>query len=118
MKYQPPYGISDPDAPYIAGDPTIARQGSILPPEAAEYPRREIVHVIEKNNLAPSDDDLFQLTRATRSGWVNWCIDTGSITVISVALDPPLTMYRAGLPLRVLIKNNNTGPTVINVNGL
>ena len=85
---------------------------------AAEYPQREIVHLIEKNNYAPSDSDLYQLTRATRSGWTNWVIDTGSENQLSVALDPPLTMYRQGLPLRVLIKQNNSGPTVIRVNGL
>lgn len=118
MKYQPPYGISDPDANYIAGDPSIARQGSILPPGAAEYPQREIVHMIEKNNISPSDNDLFQLTRATRSGWINFAIDTGSQNALSVAIDPPLTMYRQGLPLRVLVKSNNSGPTTINVNGL
>lgn len=118
MKYQQPYGVSDPDAPYINGDPSIARQGSILPAGAAEYPQREIVHVIEKNNIAPSDSDLYQLTRAQRSQWVNWCIDTGSVNSLSVALDPPLTAYRQGLPLRVAVKTNNTGPTTINVNGL
>lgn len=118
MKYQPPYGVSDPDAPYINGDPSIARQGSILPAGAAEFPQREIVHFIEKNNVSPTDDDLFQLVRAGRSGWMNWVIDTGSTNNMSVALDPPLTMYRQGLVLRVLVKNNNTGPTSINVNGL
>ncbi|HEY7418974.1 MAG TPA: hypothetical protein VH593_27585, partial [Ktedonobacteraceae bacterium] len=118
MKYQPPWGVSDPDAPYVNGDPSIARQGSILPAGAAEYPQREIVHIIEKNNIAPNDADLFQMTRAVRSGWINFCIDTGSVNNISVALDPPLSNYRQGLPLRVLIKNNNTGPTVINVNGV
>jgi len=118
MKYQPPYGVSDPDAPYQNGDPSIAKQGSILPAAAAEFPQREIVHVIEKNNIAPNDNDLFQLTRATRAQWVNFCVDTGSQNAMSVALDPPLTMYRQGLPLRVLVKNNNSGPTTINVNGL
>lgn len=49
---------------------------------------------------------------------MNWCIDTGAINALSVQLDPPLTMYREGLPLRVLVKNNNTGSTTINVNSL
>jgi len=118
MKYQPPYGISDPDAPYVNGDPSIARQGSILPAAAAEFPQREIVHVIEKSNIAPNDNDLYQLTRGVRSQWVNWVEDTGSANTLSVALDPPLTMYRQGLPLRVLAKQSNTGRTTINVNGL
>ena len=53
MKYVQPYGISDADAPYINGDPSIARQGSIPPAAAFEHPMREIVAVIQKNGLAP-----------------------------------------------------------------
>src|SRR5215831_8107290 len=105
MKYQPPYGISDPNAAYINGDPSIARQGSILPAAAAEYPQREIVNFINSSNITPSDNDLFQLTRSSRAQWVNFCADTGSANALSVALTPPLTAYRQGLPLRVLVSN-------------
>jgi hypothetical protein len=118
MKYQPPYGAPGVDDPYINGDPSIARQGSILPAAAAEYPQREIVNFIENSNIAPSDNDLEQLTKATRSQFVNFCIDTGSINNLSVALEPSLGAYKQGVPLRVLVKNNNTGPTTINVNSL
>ena len=120
MKYQNPYGVTEPveDASYVNGDPSIARQGSIIPAAAVEFPQREIVNFIEASALVPSDNDLLQLTRATRRQWVNWCEDTGSANNLSVALDPPLTQYRQGLPLRVLVKTNNTGPTTINVNGL
>ena len=58
MKYVQPYGISDADAPYINGDPSIARQGSIPPAAAFEHPMREIVAVIQKNGLAPDTLDL------------------------------------------------------------
>ena len=34
MKYNPPYGITDPDGPYINGDPSIGRAGSIPPAES------------------------------------------------------------------------------------
>ena len=34
MKYVQPYGIADEDAPYINGDPSQGRMGSI-PPAAA-----------------------------------------------------------------------------------
>ena len=118
MKYQPPYGVSDADAPYVNGDPSIARRGSILPAAAAEFPQREIVNFIENSDQIPSDGDLEQLTRGIRNQWVNFCVDTGSANNLSVALIPPLTAYKQGTPLRVLVKNNNTGPTTINVNSL
>ena len=41
MKYNQPYGITDPEAPYINGDPSIGRQGSIIPAAAVEFPQRE-----------------------------------------------------------------------------
>lgn len=118
MQYNPPYGISDPNAPYINGDPSIARQGSILPAEAAEFPQREIVNLIGYNNLTPSNNDLEQLTEAARRQFVNFCVDSGAANALSVALVPALTAYQQGLPLRVLVSNNNTGPSTINVNSL
>ena len=118
MKYQPPHGEVDAEAPYINGDPSIARKGSILPAGAAEYPQREIVNFIENSNQIPTDGDLEQLTRGIRNQWVNFCVDTGAVNNLSVALTPALQAYRQGLPLRVLVKNNNTGPSTINVNSL
>jgi hypothetical protein len=120
VKYQNPYGVSDPveDAPYINGDPSIARQGSIVPAAAVENPQREIVNFVKSSAMVPTDADLFQLTRAARHQWVNFCVDTGSANALSVALTPPLTAYAQGVPLRVLVKTTNTGPTTINVNGL
>ena len=58
MKYVQPYGISDPEAPYINGDPSQARMGSIPPAEAFEHPMRELVAVIDYSKLVPNGDDL------------------------------------------------------------
>jgi len=118
MLYNPPYGVSNPDAPYVNGDPSIAQQGSILPAEAAEFPQREIVSVIANSNYIPTNNDLQQLTRAVRSQFLNFCVDNGAANALSVALTPPLTQYRQGFPLRVLVANDNTGPATINVNSL
>jgi hypothetical protein len=118
VKYNPPFGIDDPNAPYINGDPTIAREGSIPPAESIEYPQREIVNFIAKSSFIPSNGDLTQLTRATRSQYVNYCVDTGSVNALSVALDPMLQGYLQGLILRVKVGSTNTGPVTINVNGL
>jgi hypothetical protein len=118
MQYQPPYGAPGADDPYVNGDPSIARQGSIIPAAAVEFPQREVVALISRSNMTPTDDDLEQLTAATRSQFVNFCVDTGSANNLSVALAPPLLAYKQGLPLRVLVANANTGPCTINVNGL
>jgi hypothetical protein len=118
MKYHPPFGVTDEDAPYINGDPTIAQEGSIPPAESIEYPQREIVNFIVKSDFTPTDGDLTQLTRAARSQYVNFCVDSGAVNALSVALDPPLQGYKQGLILRVKVANTNTGATTINVNAL
>src|SRR5262245_13708518 len=113
MKYVQPYGITDPDAPYINGDPSIGRQGSIPPAAAFEHPMREIVNVISKNLLTPTDTDLSQMLKATRSQRANFAEDTGSVNTLSVAFDPPLGSYSLGLPLRVRVHDTCTGPSTI-----
>lgn len=113
MKYVPPYGISDPDAPYINGDPSQARQGSIPPAAAFEHPQRELVNVVTDSFLVPSDTDLEQVAKGIRSQRMNFVDDTGSINNLSVAFDPPLGGYSIGFPLRVKILNTNTGPSTI-----
>lgn len=114
MKYVQPYGISDPDAHYINGDPSIARQGSIPPADAFEHPMREIDAVIKKSMIVASAADLQQMAKAIRSQRMNYAADTGSVNNISVAFDPPLTAYTVGLPLRILVLSTNTGATTIN----
>jgi hypothetical protein len=113
VKYNQPYGNSDPNAGYINGQPDIARKGSIIPAEGVEYPQREIVALISNSNLIPDNADLVQLTKAARSQRVNWCVDSGAANLLSVALVPPLTEYTPGLPLRVLVQNTNTAPATI-----
>jgi hypothetical protein len=116
MKYQAPYGVEDPDAPYINGNPSIGVQGSIPPAAAFEQPLRELDNFIEKSGFTPTDDDLMQIIRSVRRQFVNFAIDTGPTNALSVSLDPPLEQYYAGMPLRVMVGHNNTGPATINVN--
>ena len=67
MRYHQPYGVTDENAPYINGDPSIARQGSIIPAEAVEFPQREAVALIEGAKLTPDDANLSQMLYAVRS---------------------------------------------------
>jgi len=113
VKYVQPWGISDPDASYVNGDPSIARQGSIPPAAAFEHPMRELVGVITKSKFVPDSGDLLQVSKGVRSQFMNYCIDTGSVNTLSVALDPPVGAYSFGLPLRVRIANTNTGASTI-----
>ncbi|MCA1452826.1 hypothetical protein I6F35_06275 [Bradyrhizobium sp. BRP22] len=80
MKYNQPYGLPDEtilyDTPYINGDPSIGRAGSIPPGAGIEYDQREIVAVIQwaydhgyydyaaQLCQAPSNADLTQLLKA------------------------------------------------------
>ena len=119
MKYVPPYGReSEGDAAhYINGNPAEAREGSIPPAAVFENPQRELITLITKSVMTPDDADLLQVMKATRSQRVNYAEDTGSINTLSVAFDPPIASYTIGLPLRVRIKNTNTGPATIDAGG-
>jgi hypothetical protein len=115
LKYQPPWG-TDPNgnAPYINGNPAEGVGGSIPPAAVFEYPQRELLGVIEKSGIVPSDGDLLQLAKSIRSQALNYAIDTGVADALLVAYDPPITAYTAGLTLHVRVRATNNGPTSIN----
>jgi hypothetical protein len=117
MRYVQPYGVSDPDAPYVNGDPTIGREGSIPPAAAIEHPMREVVAVIAKSGIRPNEEHLEQLAEGVRSQFLNFAEDTGTPDNLRVAYDPPITEYTRGLVLRVRVRHNNTGPCNINAGG-
>jgi hypothetical protein len=76
MKYNQPFGISDPEAAYVNGNPSTGVMGSIPPAASVEYDQREIIAVIKYafdkglidfNNVpcaAPTNADLTQLLKA------------------------------------------------------
>jgi hypothetical protein len=117
MKYVPPFGVSDAEAPYINGDPTIGRQGSIPPAAVFENPQREIISVISNSHIVPSDADLQQQARAIRSQRMNYHeaeqVANPNDIVISVD-NPPLGAYTRGLIFRVRMRNTNTDACRLN----
>lgn len=113
MKYIQPYGIDDANAPYINGDPSIGRAGSIPPAAAFEHPMRELVHMIEKSGLGPTDLDLYQLLKAVRTQRVNFAIDVGITNALACAFDPPLEAYNNGFVVRIKVAHPNSGPATI-----
>lgn len=113
MKYVQPFGVSDPNASYVNGDPSQARKGSIPPAAVFENPQREVVAVISKSQFVPDDADLLQLTKSVRSQFINFAEDTGSQNTLSCAFDPPIGAYSVGLPIRVRVHLSNSGACTI-----
>jgi hypothetical protein len=120
MKYNQPYGVSDPNAAYINGDPSIGQAGSIPPAASIEFDQREIVNFIIKALLTPDNADLFQLAKAAQTQRVNWAVDSGTANAMVITLDPAPLALTVGLPVHVIkggSPNTTTTPTV-NINGL
>jgi hypothetical protein len=109
MKYNPPYGVSDPNAGYVNGDPSVGRAGSIPPAESIEYPQREIVSVIADVGLSsPNNNDLAQMSAATRFMRPQLVGDVGTANHIKITLAPTTPVWQVPLTFFVVIGANNT----------
>lgn len=118
MKYVQPYGVSDPNASYINGNPSTGQMGSIPPAMSIENPQREIVNAITHAGLNPVDADLTQLTKAIQSGGITYAADTGSTNLLAAQLTLTPDLYYPGMTIRIRVANTNTGPASLNLNGL
>ena len=117
MQYNPPYG-KEADTSYIDGNPPFGVEGSIIPALAIELTQREIVNLILKSQLAPTNADTTQLSRSVQVDRVNWAIDTGTLNHIVVTLDPAPASLVEGLKVWTLIKFTNTGACDVTCNGI
>src|SRR3954447_20644484 len=93
MKDNQPYGVSDPNAAYINGDPSTGTAGSIPPAASIEYPQREIVNLIADASLTPANTDLHQLSKAIQSTLLWSDDDAGTASQIQVTQTPAPTAY-------------------------
>ncbi len=121
MKYHQPYGILDTNAPYINGDPSIGRQGSIPPAESIEYPQREIVSSIQNANLVPTDASLAQLWQSTQiNPWLTHVAHdySGTANLIIADIEPPPTSLFFGMQVRIRVASTCSGPSQLNLNSL
>jgi hypothetical protein len=118
MKYEQPYGVSDPNAAYINGNPSTGTMGSIPPAASIENPQREIVNFITDSGIAPSDADLHQLAKSVQNGKVNYSADSGPANLILVTVTPAVTALTVGLRFIVKVANANSSAVVVSVNGL
>jgi hypothetical protein len=126
MRYQQPYGVSDPNAPYINGDPSIGRRGSIPPAAAFEEPMREIINVITGAGLTPNGGtdgnaggDLQQLWEALQiAPWIQeFAVDTGTANNYAATLAPMPPHLYSGMVVRIKIAHDNTGACTLNLLG-
>ncbi|MDD1499816.1 hypothetical protein PVA19_15445 [Agrobacterium sp. CNPSo 3708] len=67
MKYNQPFGSTDPNAPYVDRNTPGAIAGSRVPAAAIEHPQREIMAVIAAAGLTPDPADLTQLLQAIQN---------------------------------------------------
>ena len=64
MKYTPPIGSTNQNAPFVDADPANGIEGSIIPAGALENPQREIINAIQDAGFTPSASDNAQLKKA------------------------------------------------------
>lgn len=118
MQYNQPYGVSDPNAGYINGNPSTGTMGSIPPAASIEYPQREVVNLIADSGLIPSNSDLNQLAKAVQSGKLIYADDTGTVNQLAVTLAPNVgNVFTKGFVIVTKANTTNTGPSTISVNG-
>lgn len=68
MKYVPPLGAVDPEAPYVDANPDAGTEGSPVGAKVFEQPQREIVNLILALGLTPTEDNVTQLATALAAG--------------------------------------------------
>lgn len=121
MRYTPPPGSTDPDAPYVTGQPGV-RRGSPVPAEAVENPQREIVKVITEAGLTPDNDDLTQLWQAiqlivNRSSGIKYATCATPGATLTKAVIVPGLGTGAGATLNILFDEvNSVASPLLSVN--
>lgn len=114
MKYVPPFGSAAPDAPYVDRDTPGAISGSRVPAAAVEHGQRELVTLIRKSGLTPSEQDLTQVSRAVRARRLNYFAAGGTANAIAITMDlePASWAELDGAPLLVVLGAANTSTAV------
>lgn len=98
MKYQSPFRDDLPavdvaltnnpaDAPYVNGDPSVGREGSIPPAAAFEQHQRELLELITWSGQTPSNNDLTQVRKAIQWAMGQVGISDDDLTIIQNLID-------------------------------
>jgi hypothetical protein len=118
MKYNAPFGSTDPNASYVDRDTPAAVKGSAVPAMAIEAAQRELVALIIAAGLTPSNSDLTQVPHAIQTGKLTYAVAGGTANAITATLNPVPAALAAGLRVSVKIASANTGAATLNLNGL
>jgi hypothetical protein len=114
VQYTQPYGVTDPNASFVNGNPATGQQGSIIPAAAVEAPQREIVNVITAAGLTPSPSNNTQLLAALQIATNFTGVDTGTRNAMVVNLGPGFALAKfARITVQAL--NTVTGPATVQV---
>jgi hypothetical protein len=125
LKYWAPInspGGIDGNDPYINGNPSIGVQGSIPTFQSFEQTLRGLQNLVLKSAMNPDAtiDDL-QITEAIRSQRTNWTtLFGGTNNALTATFDPEPNSLASivGMPIRGLVRFNNTGPVTLTTNNL
>ena len=118
MKYVQPYGVSDPDASYVNGNPATGTMGSIPPAGAIEFAQREIVNFIADAGITPDNASLRQLGLGIQKNGVIYCGDQGTLNQLVITVKPDILQLLPGMVFIVISPRSNTGPCTLKVNQL
>ena len=113
MKYEAPWGVSDPNAGYINGNPSTGTMGSIPPAASIENPQREIVNLIGDAKGTPADTDLHQLAKGVQSSQLNYAADSGVQNQVVAQIVPVPDAYLAGMVVRFKAAHSCSGPSTL-----
>jgi len=114
LKYNQPYGVSDPEAPYVNGNPSTGTMGSIPPAASIEHPQREIVNLIlDAAAVEPNEGDLHQLGKSLQSGKITYGVDIGVVNALIVPVHPIPDDYYDGMQVRFKAKFAPTAATTL-----
>ncbi|SCB41733.1 hypothetical protein GA0061102_10354 [Rhizobium miluonense] len=115
---QPLDQASNPNAPYVNGNPSSGIQGSIIPAAAVEYPQRELIALIQAAGFTPSNTDLAQVAKAIQSGLLNFAVAGGTAGALTASITPAPTALFAGLSVVIKTTLAASGATTLNLNSL
>ncbi|MBV5268689.1 MAG: hypothetical protein JZU55_00675 [Afipia sp.] len=109
MQYIPPYGSSDPEAPFVDRNTATATRGSAVPAEFFNIMQAELLAVIEGSGLT-ADANSLQLALAIQSQHMNFAEASGGADAIALSVNPAPAAYAAikGMPIVALMSASPT----------
>lgn len=117
MDYIPPFGSTDPEAPYVDRNTSTATRGSAVPATFFNDIQAELLAIIDGAGLA-RDPNALQIADAIRSGGLSFAEADGTANALTAVLALAPAVLRHGMPLRLKLTATNTGPATLNLNGL